>query len=128
MKKFGLWLSILVVVLGLVATPFASRVVQIRSSWQKKTADAKAKVLDLRKKADDAEKSLENAKGELQRTIHGWERVWIAPQVLEGRQPGTLNVGLGTSVAFAPAGNVIPVVYAFQPSADGTGMSYVGSF
>lgn len=127
MKKFGIWLAILVMLLALAATPLASRLVQVRSSWQKKTADAKTKVLELRKKADEAEKAVEIAKGELQRTIHGWERYWIA-QVTQGRQPGTLTVGLGTNQGFAPAGNVIPIVYAFQPSADGTGMSYVGSF
>jgi hypothetical protein len=128
MKKFGIWLVILVMLLALAGTPLASRLVQIRGSWQKKTADAKAKVLELRKQAEVKEKEVEAAKGELQATIHGWERYWIAPQVTAGRQPGMLAVALGTNVGFAPAGNVIPVVYAFQPSADGAGMNYVGSF
>jgi len=127
MKRFGIWLAILVMLLALAATPLASRLVQVRGSWQKKTAEAKTKVIELRKKADEAEKAVEIAKGDLQRTIHGWERVWTAPQVTEGRQPGTLTVvGLGTNVGFAPNGNVIPIVYAFQPTAEG--MSYVGSF
>ncbi|MBC7820454.1 MAG: hypothetical protein IAG10_26515 [Planctomycetaceae bacterium] len=126
MKKFGIWLVLLVMLLALAATPLASRLVQVRGSWQKKTAEAKVKVLDLRKKAHEAEKAVEIAKGELQRTIHGWERYWIAPQVTEGRQPGTLAVALGTNQGFAPAGNSIPIVYAFQPSAEG--MIYVGSF
>ena len=128
MKKFGIWLVILVMLLALAGTPLASRLVQVRGSWQKKTAEAKVKVLELRKKSDEAEKAMEIAKGELQATIHGWERYWIAPQVVAGRQPGTLAVSLGTNVGFAPAGAVIPIVYAFQPSADGTGMSYVGAF
>lgn len=128
MKKFGIWLVILVMLLALAGTPLASRLVQVRGSWQKKTTEAKAKVLELRKKSDEAEKAVEIAKGELQATIHGWERYWIAPQVTAGRQPGTLAVALGTNVGFAPAGAVIPIVYAFQPSADGTGMSYVGAF
>lgn len=128
MKKFGIWLVILVMLLALAGTPLASRLVQVRGSWQKKTAESKAKVLELRKKADEAEKAVEYAKAELQATIHGWERYWIAPQVVAGRQPGTLTVSLGTNQGFAPAGNVIPIVYAFQPSADGTGMSYVGAF
>jgi hypothetical protein len=68
----------------------------------------------------------------LQATIHGWERYWKTQdwnaQVTAGRQPGTLAVGLGTNHGFAPAGNVIPIVYAFQPTADGAGMSYVGAF
>lgn len=128
MKKFGIWLVILVMLLALAGTPLASRLVQVRGSWQKKTAEAKAKVLELRKKADEAEKAVEIAKGELQQTIFGWERYWIAPQVTAGRQPGTLAVGLGTNQGFAPNGNVIPIVYAFQPTAEGVGMSYVGAF
>ncbi len=126
MKKFGIWLVILVMLLALAGTPLASRLVQVRGSWQKKTAEAKVKVLELRKKSAEAEKAVEIAKGELQATIHGWERYWTAPQVVAGRQPGTLAVSLGTNVGFAPAGNVIPIVYAFQPSAEG--MVYVGAF
>ena len=128
MKKFGIWLVILVMLLALAGTPLASRLVQVRGSWQKKTAESKVKVLELRKKSAEAEKAVEIAKRELQQTIHGWERYWPAPQVIEGRQPGTLTVALGTNQGFAPAGNVIPIVYAFQPSADGAGMSYVGAF
>ena len=128
MKKFGIWLVILVMLLALAGTPLASRLVQVRGSWQKKTAEAKAKVLELRKKSDEAEKAVEIAKAELQATIHGWERYWIAPQVVAGRQPGTLAVSLGTNQGIAPAGNVIPIVYAFQPTAEGVGMSYVGAF
>ena len=128
MKKFGIWLVILVMLLALAGTPLASRLVQVRGSWQKKTAEAKVKVLELRKKSDEAEKEVEFRKGELQATIHGWERSWVAPQVVAGRQPGMLAVSLGTNVGFAPAGAVIPIVYAFQPSADGAGMSYVGAF
>ncbi len=126
MKKFGIWLVLLVMLLALAATPLASRLVQVRGSWQKKTAEAKVKVLELRKKATEAEKAVEIAKGELQRTIHGWERYWTA-QVIEGRQPGTLaTVGLGSNQGFAPVGTAIPVVYAFQPSPEG--MLYVGAF
>ncbi len=128
MKKFGIWLVILVMLLALAGTPLASRLVQVRGSWQKKTAESKAKVLELRKKADESEKAVEIAKSELQQTIFGWERYWIAPQVAAGRQPGYLAVGLGTSQGFAPVGNVIPIVYAFQPSVEGAGMIYVGSF
>ncbi len=45
--------------------------------------------------------------------------------VTQGRgQPGTINVGLGTSQGLQPNA----VVYVFQPSPDGTGTSYVGPF
>ena len=130
MKRFGIWLVLLVMLLAMAATPLASRLVQIRGSWQKKTAEAKVKVLELRKKTAEAEKAIEIAKGELQRTIHGWERYWTAPLVTEGRRlpdgTPTLAVGLGTSQGFAPTGTAIPLVYAFQPSPEG--MIYVGAF
>jgi hypothetical protein len=124
MKRFGLWLALLVILLAAGGMVLASRLVLIRSSWQKKTADAKANVLDLRVKAAEAQRAVDVAKGDLQRLIHDWERYWIAPQVVAGRQPGTLAIGLGTNQGLAAN----TVVYAFQPSADGAGMEYVGPF
>ncbi|MFM9961070.1 MAG: hypothetical protein ACKV2Q_07575 [Planctomycetaceae bacterium] len=125
MKRFGIWLVLLVMVLALVATPLASRLVQVRGSWQKKTAEAKLKVLELRKRADEVEKAATNSKGELQRTIYGWERHWNGVQVVAGGQPGSLVVSLGTNQGFTPA--VAATVYAFQPLPDGS-MSFVGAF
>lgn len=126
MKRFGIWLVLLVMLLALAATPLASRLVQVRGSWQKKTAEAKVKVLELRKKADEAEKAAANSKGELQRVIHGWEKYWPPAQAVAGGQPGVLIVGLGTNQGFTAA--AAPTVYAFQPTADGAGMSFVGAF
>ncbi len=126
MKRFGIWLVLLVIVLALVSTPLASRLVLIRSSWQKKTDDGKKKVVELRENADKAEKAVVAAKKELQDAIFGWEKYWATAQVAEGRQPGTLaTVGLGTNQGFAPVG---ALVYAFQPSGDGQGMTFVGAF
>jgi hypothetical protein len=124
MKRFGLWLALLVVLLAVGGMILASRLVLIRGSWQKKTAEAKAKVLDLRVKAAELERVVAVAKGDLQRLIHDWERYWIAPQVVAGRQPGTLAVALGTNQGLTAN----TVVYAFQPSADGAGMEFVGPF
>lgn len=124
MKKFGIWLALLVILLAAGGMILASRLTVVRSSWQKKTADGKAKVLELRKKADEAQKVVDTAKADLQRAIHGWERYWIAPQVAKGRQPGTIGVTLGTSNGLV----LNSVVYVFQPSADGAGMSFVGPF
>lgn len=124
MKKFGIWLAILVILLAAGGMIVASKLTVVRSSWQKKTADAKSKVLDLRKKAVEAQKLVDTARSDLQQAIHGWDRVWIAPQVTKGRQPGVINVQLGTSNGLQPK----TVVYVFQPSPDGAGTSFVGSF
>ena len=124
MKKFGIWLVILVIMLAAGGMILASRLTVVRSGWQKKTADSKTKVLDLRKKAVEAQKLVDTARSDLQQTIHGWDRYWIAPQVTKGRQPGIINVTLGTSNGLQPKS----VVYVFQPSPDGAGTSFVGSF
>lgn len=124
MKKFGIWLAILVVLLAAGGMILASRLTVVRTAWQKKTEDGKAKVLDLRKKAAEAQKLVDTARSDLQQTIHGWDRYWLAPQVTQGRQPGTLNIALGTSQGLQPNS----VVYVFQPSPDGAGTSFVGPF
>lgn len=123
MKKFGIWLAILVILLAVGGMILASKLTVVRGSWQKKTADGKAEVLDLRKKAEEAQKVVDNAKRDLQQAIHGWDRYWLT-QVAPGRQPGTLAVALGTSQGLVPN----TVVYVFQPSADGAGTSFVGPF
>lgn len=124
MKKFGIWLVILVILLAAGGMILASKLTVVRSSWQKKTAEGKAKVLDLRKKAAEAQKLVDTARSDLQQTIHGWDRYWMS-QVTQGRgQPGTINVGLGTGQGLQPN----TVVYVFQPSPDGIGTSYVGPF
>lgn len=123
MKKFGIWLVILVILLAGGGMMLASKLTLVRSSWQKKTADGKAKVLDLRKKAAEAQKLVDTARSDLQQTIHGWDRYWMTQAAQERGQPGTINVGLGTAQLQPNS-----VVYVFQPSADGAGTSYVGPF
>lgn len=125
MKKFGIWLAILVILLAAGSMFLASKLTVVRSSWQKKTADSRAKVLELRKTAIEKQKLVDAARSDLQQAIHGWDLYWIAPQVTQGRgQPGTINVALGTNQRLQP--NM--VVYAFQPSPDGAGTSFVGAF
>lgn len=124
MKKFGIWLVILVIMLAAGGMMLASRLTVIRSGWQKKTADSKTKVLDLRKKAVEAQKLVDTARSDLQETLHGWGFPRIAPQVTKGAQPGIINVALGTSNGL----QLNSVVYVFQPSPDGVGTSFVGPF
>ena len=124
MKKFGIWLAILVVLLAAGGMIVASRLTVVRSSWQKKTADSKAKVLELRKSAVEKQKLVDAARSELQEKIHGWDRYWIAPQVTKGARPGVINVQLGTTLGLQPNA----MVFVFQPSPDGAGTSFVGPF
>lgn len=124
MKKFGIWLVILVILLAAGGMMLASRLTVIRSGWQKKTADSKVKVLDLRKKAAEAQKLVDTARSDLQDALQGWGVPRIAPQVTKGAQPGIINVALGTSNGL----QLNSVVYVFQPSPDGTGTSFVGPF
>ena len=124
MKKFGIWLVILVIMLAAGGMMLASRLTVVRSGWQKKTAESKAKVLDLRKKGVEAQKLVDAARSDLQETLHGWGVPRIAPQVTKGGRPGVINVSLGTSNGLQPNA----VVYVFQPSPDGAGTSFVGPF
>ena len=124
MKKFGIWLAILVVLLAVGGMALSSKLTLVRSSWQKKTADGKAKVIELRKTAIEKQKLVDAARSDLQETIHGWDRYWIAPQVTKGARPGVINVMLGTTQGLQKNS----VVFVFQPSADGGGTSFVGPF
>lgn len=124
MKKFGIWLTILVILLAAGGMIVASRLTVVRSSWQKKTAEGKAKVLDLRKRATEVQKMVDTARSDLQQVIHGWDKYWIAPQVTKGARPGIINVALGTNNGL----QANTVVYVFQPSPDGAGTSFVGPF
>ena len=124
MKKFGIWLVILVILLAGGAMIMASKLTVVRSSWQKKTADGKAKVLELRKKAGEAQKLVDSARSDLQQTIFGWDHTWMTQVTQRGGQPGAINVGLGITQGLQPNKEV----YVFQPSPDGVGTSYVGPF
>ena len=138
MKKFGIWLVILVILLAAGGMMLASRLTVVRSGWQKKTTDGQAKVLDLRKKAAEAQKLVDNAKSDLQQAGHGWglprgalpekifgrPEVFFAPEVTKRGPPGGLRVTLGTSHGLLPNS----VVFVFQPSPDGAGTSFVGPF
>ncbi len=124
MKKFGIWLVILVIMLAAGGMMLASRLTVVRSGWQKKTADGRAKALDLRKKAAEAQKLVDTARSDLQQAIHGWDWYRISPQVTKGARPGVLGVALGTSHGLQPNS----VIFLFQPSPDGAGTSFVGPF
>ena len=140
MKKFGIWLVILVIMLAAGGMMLASRLTVTRSGWQQKTADSKTKVLDLRKKAVEAQKLVDTARSDLQEASHGWglpqspllqvgvgggrPGVDVAQQVTKGGQLGVINVVLGTANSL----QLNSVVYVFQPSPDGVGTSFVGPF
>lgn len=138
MKKFGIWLVILVIMLAAGGMMLASRLTVIRSGWQKKTADSKAKVIDLRKKAVEAQKLVDTARSDLQEASHGWglprsalvqvgggrPGVITAQRVDKGRLPGVINVTTEPGNGLQPN----TVVYVFQPSPDGVEKSFVGPF
>ena len=125
MKRYGIALSALVLIGGLVGMWAASRLTLVRNSWLQKTAKARAEVLVKRKQAADLEKQVTAAKSELQRATHGWERYWPGVPVEQGRQPGMLSLPLlGSTQGLVQTS----VVYVFQPSADGAGTTYIGPF
>jgi hypothetical protein len=124
MKRFGLWLSILVLICGGVGMMFASKLIMIRNSWSQKITKANETLVTKRKEAADLERQLILAKTALNSAVFDWERYWSTVGVDRGRQAGTIGVNIGSTQGLV-AGSV---VYVFQPSADGTGTSYVGPF
>ena len=124
MKKIGIWLVILVIMLAAGGMILASRLTVIRSGWQKKTADSKSKVIELRKKAAEAQKLVDAARSDLQGAIHDWDKSWNATNVAKGLRAGIIGVALAPNQVLPPNA----LVYVFQPSPDGAGTAYVGSF
>lgn len=124
MKRFGIILSLLVLIGGGLGMWFASRLIQVRNSWSQKIAKANETLVTKRKEAADLEKQLVLAKSGLQQAVFDWERYWSMVGVDQGQQPGTLGVGIGTTQGIVQGS----VVFVFQPSADGTGTTYVGPF
>ncbi len=124
MKYLKLSLGVLIVIGGFIGMMFASKLANIRGSWQRKAETLRKDVVEKRKKVAELDKIVNNAKSDLQQAVHGWERYWSGVPVDAGRQPGTLDIPLGTNHGLQPGS----VVYVFQPSPDAGGTVYVGPF
>ncbi len=124
MKRFGILLSIFVLIGGLVGAWAASRLTVIRGSWQQKIVKAKTDVLEKRKRVADQDKLVTTLRQEQQRLIHGWDRYWSTALVNRGRQAGTISLEMGTAQGLKQN----DIVYVFQPAADAAGTAYVGPF
>lgn len=124
MKYLKLSLGVLIVIGGFLGMIFASKLANIRGSWQRKAETLRKDVADKRKKVVELDKIVNNAKLDLQQAVHGWERYWSGVPVDAGRQPGTLDIPLGTNHGLQQGS----VLYVFQPSADAGGTVYIGPF
>ncbi len=124
MKRFGIWLSILVLICGGIGMMFASKLIMVRNSWSQKITKASESLVAKRKEATELERQLVLAKTVLNSAAFDWDRYWSTVGVDKGRQAGTIGIGIGTTQGIVQGS----VVYVFQPSADGTGTSYVGPF
>ena len=124
MKRFGIALSILVLICGGIGMMFASKLIMIRNSWSQKITKANESLIAKRKEATDLERQVVVAKTALNTAVFDWERYWNGVGVEKGRQPGAIGVGIGSTQGLAQG----TVVYVFQPSADGAGSTYVGPF
>lgn len=124
MKRFGIVLSILVLICGGIGMMFASKLIMIRNSWSQKITKANESLVAKRKEAADLERQVVVAKTNLNTAVFDWERYWNGVGTERGRQPGVVVVGLGTAQGLLKGS----VVHLFQPSADGAGTNYVGPF
>lgn len=125
MKRFGILVSIFVILGSLGAMWVSSKLVLARNNWSKRVLDARTKAEKSRKELATLEKDVAAKKEEVQRAVFGWERYWPAVTVDRARQAGTLVVKLGAQQQGIKQNDVI---YLFQPSADGASNVYVGPF
>ncbi len=128
----GKILAFFVIVLGGVAFVLTSQMLDFRHSWQKQV-DANQKILD-KAKADTADKRKELARqlAEYDRVMLGWDTYINNATASGDPATGTLNLNVGppllTETKDKDGKPVLPMIYAFQPSADGKSFEYVGEF
>ncbi len=135
MKRFGILVSIFVILGSLGAMWVSSKLVLARNNWSKRVLDARTKAEKSRLELARLEKEVDLKKSDLQRARFDWESVWPVVAVDRGRMAGVLTVALGTQPVPAQPGmerqpglKQNDVIYLFQPSADGAGTEYVGPF
>lgn len=133
----GKILAFFVIVLGGAAFVLTTQMLDFRHSWLKQV-DANQKVL-VTAKAETVKKRNELADlvAQHDRVMYGWDVYFNNITASGDPNTGTLNLTLGPSnipdqglpeTKDKDGKPVMPVVHAFQPSADGKSFEYVGEF
>ncbi|MFN0198364.1 MAG: hypothetical protein ACKVT0_16580 [Planctomycetaceae bacterium] len=108
----------------------ASRQFIIKNSYMKKVLDQKEQIAKDAEQLAALENQVQDLRSNLARVMLGWDRYWDAIDTNVNPADGSLTAAIGTNLGlFAPADQnlPLPVIYAFQPAANGEYV-YVGSF
>lgn len=108
----------------LVALFFMSKAFAVRDAWMAQAQDNESKIKKNDEEIEKRTKTLVERRGELARTMIGWDREWPAVQA-RLNQDGTLGLALGTNQGLRADEPI--VLYVFAPNADGTSV-YIGDF
>lgn len=128
----GKILAFFVILLGGAAVVLTSQMLDYRHSWLKQV-DANQKVLD-KAKADTIEKrkELDRQLAEFDRVMLGWDTYINNATASGDPATGSLTLNIGPPLLVETKDKdgkpVMPVIYAFQPAADGKSFEYVGEF
>lgn len=124
--------AFLVILLGGTAFVLTTQLLDFRQSWLKQVdANQKTLVTAVQTTATKR-KELAKLQAEYDRLMLGWDTYFGPVQAAGDPATGTLNLNIGTPLLNEKKDKdgkpVLPLVYAFQPSADGKSFEYVGEF
>lgn len=124
--------AFLVILLGGAAFVLTTQLLDFRQSWLKQV-DANQKALVTAQETTVVkQKELAKLQAEYDRLMLGWDTYFGPIQATGDPATGTLTLNVGTPLLNETKDKdgkpVLPLVFAFQPSADGKSFEYVGEF
>lgn len=124
--------AFLIIVLGGTAFVMSTQLLDFQSSWLKQVNGKYADLTKARDSTAKAKKELAALQAELDRVMLGWDSYANNRNTSGDPATGTLNIDIGPKFVEEKKDKdgkpVMPVIYAFQPSADGKVFEYVGEF
>lgn len=132
MHVLGKVLLFLTIVAAAAATAFTARMIQVRNSWMKQAETLKAENEQYVRDIAAEEAELERLQRELNLMLLNWGTP-VSGFTVTQASPSVVTVPIGTRHGVPsgqnrqPAGQN-PMLYAFRPDSDGSGMIWVGSF
>jgi len=130
MHKSGIFLGVLIILLGLGAFYLTARFLDTRHAWLKRLEKGDQDLVALQDSLTKLRSDLDNANAEYDRVMLGWD-FWREPvtvQVDGANQSITVNAGPEFLTQLAHENKpATPLIYAFQPGANGE-FEFVGEF
>lgn len=137
MNIWGKVAAFLVILLGGAAFVLTTQLLDFRQSWMKQVDANQKTLVGAKETTITKRKELAKLNAEYDQLMLGWSAdgpfPYLTPvQATGDPATGTLNLNVGTPQLAETKDKdgkpVMPMVYAFQPSADGKSFEYVGEF